>query len=297
MPEQQESTLKEQKEGLKKGVTGLITSVKDGLKDIVNLEINTIVVNNISATHRASDEEYLKDIKDDLTNWFERNQVDSSTQEPFEDVAARMKEKNDKAREPLADAKELNQNSVGYMLNEIWIGEKETESKTTTIPAKAILKDVQIKIEDSLSIIKKTLAGSTKPDYVKMTSEQQYKRADYRRHLYYSEQYLQLYEHFVVSREGKSPAPLNNAVRSQIRKLWEIVNTDFIYAQTVIGFDGDVVSRINQQLIDNSRPVYKESVDRLLNYHLRNVEAGSIYRSKMIEMLVQVAKALIGRIG
>jgi hypothetical protein len=36
--------------------------------------------------------------------------------------------------------------------------------------------------------------------------------------------------------------------RQQLRKLWELVGTKCVYAQTVIGLDADIVARVNEHL-------------------------------------------------
>ena len=48
---------------------------------------------------------------------------------------------------------------------------------------------------------------------------------------------------------------LEGRERNQLRKLWEIVATEFVYAQTVVGLDGDVISRVNQRLFDTTQKV------------------------------------------
>jgi|GEM_PF-4590275 len=118
------------------------------------------------------------------------------------------------------------------------------------------------------------------------------KRTEYRRHLRYVQKYVQLYR---STNWNWSEKMLEGRDRNQLRKLWEMVGTAYVYAQTVVGLDGDIISRIHQQLLLSTEELGKYKAEELLQFHTRNVKAGADYRNNLMKTLVRMIGAWIGR--
>ncbi|MCK4732711.1 MAG: hypothetical protein KAT65_09675, partial [Methanophagales archaeon] len=110
-------------------------------------------------------------------------------------------------------------------------------------------------------------------------------RSEYRRHLRYLKKYLDLY---CSDKWDLDKRMLEGREHQQLRKLWELVGT-IIYAQTVMQLDGDVVSRINDQLFSMA----KDNAEDLMYFHSRNVETGVNYRNEVMNTFVQLINSLI----
>lgn len=118
------------------------------------------------------------------------------------------------------------------------------------------------------------------------------KRTEYRRHLRYLLKYVELYR---STDWNWSEKMLEGRDRNQLRKLWEMVGTAYVYAQTVVGLDGDIISRIHHQLLLSTAELGKYNAKELLQFHSRNVKAGADYRNNLMETLVRMIGAWIGR--
>ena len=150
--------------------------------------------------------------------------------------------------------------------------------------------------EDDKAIIKDLLDDVTiclKHKNDRINDAQRHKCAGYRRHLRYLKKYLELHN---SSNWNWPERMLEGREHQQLRKLWEVVDTAFIYAQTVVGLDGDVISRLNQQLFDNTQKIAKDNAEKLMHFHSRNVEAGANYRNSLMDTFVRIIGAVFGRV-
>jgi len=224
-------------------------TLRDTLTDIVTLEVNSVLVSNISATHPSSDWEYLRQTCDDLRTWFEKNKTDGVVQRPIENESIELLKK---LCEKLAPNESLikSDNALYADVNECLKHESD------------YLSDVQCN-----------------------------KRSEYRRHLRYLQQYLELNDKWCEEEKEKKKKKFTSRDRQQLRKLWELVGVTCIYAQTVLELDGDIVSRINDQLFTTAR----DNAEELMHFHSRNVEAGSNYRNGLMDTFVQIIRAILGK--
>jgi len=71
----------------------------------------------------------------------------------------------------------------------------------------------------------------------------------------------------------------------------ELVGTKYIYAQTVLDLDGDIMSRVNNLLFNEG----DSKAEELMRFHKWNVEGGVNYRNGLMSTFVQIIKTLIGR--
>ena len=126
----------------------------------------------------------------------------------------------------------------------------------------------------------------------KLNAETGRQRTEYRRHLRYVQKYVQLYR---STNWNWSEKMLEGRDRNQLRKLWEMVGTAYVYAQTVVGLDGDIISRIHNQLLLSTEELGKYNAEELLQFHTRNVKAGADYRNNLMKTLVRMIGAWIGR--
>lgn len=214
-------------------------SARAALVDLITLEVNTILVSNISAEHPDEDEEFLCQTCKDLVDWLEQNKTDSRVQTPLEDLS------------PLRELCRKDDSS-------------ESEKKI-----QRLRKDIGECLED-------------KQD--NLDDEESRKRLEYRRHLDYLQRYLNLHEKWCANNKHE----LTDKEHQQLRKLWELVGT-IIYAQTVMQLDGDIVSRINDQLFSMA----KDNAEDLMYFHSRNVETGVNYRNEVMNTFVQLINSLI----
>lgn len=235
-----------------------IASVNDALTDLATLEVNSVLVYNISADHPSDDKEFLVQTSVDLADWFEANKTDGRVQLPLS--------KN--SLDPLKDIREKG------------ILEKKGD--------KNVVRDLKATSEDIKECIEHPRG--------KLDDAESLKRAEYRRHLRYLQKFVELHNspNWAWSKDG-STGMLSGREHQQLRKLWELVATDFVYAQTVVGLDGDVISRVNQQLFNNAQKIVSDNAEKLIHFHSRNVETGASYRNSLMVSLLQIVKGFLGR--
>jgi hypothetical protein len=225
---------KEKSDKIKEAYDRFFESVRNALVDLTTLEVNSILVSNISAEHPTKDSEFLNQTCEDLVTWFKSNKPKVSLSDDF-----------------LKDLGDLCTQAKDKECSEI---------------IKGLHKVVNECIEQ------------------KKTEEQSPERSEYRRHLFYLDKYLYLHEQWVVNKK------FTDQERQQLRKLWELVPTTFVYAQTVVLLDGDIISRINDQLFS----VARENAEELMRVHKSNVEAGVNYRNGLMSTFVQILRSVIG---
>ena len=229
-------------------------TLRDTLTDIASLEVNSVLVSNISATHPSSDWKLLQETCEDLITWFEKNKTDKVVQQPLEDTSLESLKKN---------------------------CEKLVPNKVPCKSGNALHTDVNECLKHE-------------SDY--LSDVQCNMRSEYRRHLRYLQQYIEIYDRWYKDEEKTEKKKteekkLTSRDRQQLRKLWELVGVTCIYAQTVLELDGDIVSRINEQLFTTAR----DNAEELMHFHSRNVEAGSNYRNGLMDTFVQIIRAIIGK--
>ena len=221
---------------LERAYDGFKQTIRDTLTDIVTLEVNSVLVSEISAVHPKSDDDrkYLHLTCYDLIIWFKKNETDKVLQQP------------------------LNGKILDFL--------KELYEKLAPT-------EIPIKCDKALY-----------DKIYKCWEEQRNNRPEYRRYLEYLQDFLVLYNTWCVNKE------LTSRDRQQLRKLWELADTRYIYAQTVMGLDGDIVSRINEQLFREAG----DNAEELMRFHSRNVGAGSNYRNGLIDTFVQIIRVILG---
>jgi hypothetical protein len=222
-------------------------TIRDTLNDIVTLEVNSVLVSNISATHPSSDREYLCQTCDDLRTWFEKNKTDKAVQRPIDSESLECLKK---------------------------LCEKLAPNETPIKCDNALYADVNECLEHESDCLNDVQCSN---------------RSEYRRHLHYLRQYLELYNKFYAEKDEKKK--FTSRDRQQLRKLWELVGATCIYAQTVLDLDGDIVSRINDQLFNKAG----DNAEELMHFHSQNVEAGSNYRNGLMDTFVQIIRAITGK--
>jgi hypothetical protein len=222
--------------------------LEETIVDLSSLEVNSVLVSNISADHPSTDREYLWQTCIDLADWFERNKIDSSVQTPLDlnnDPFLQLRKLCDENKLAESDGK---------------IGQLYTE------------------VDRCLKHKKPEGLGAT----------QSRDRSEYRRHLRYLKKYLDLY---CSDKWNSDKKMLEGREHLQLRKLWELVGTKYIYAQTVLDLDGDIMSRVNNQLFSER----DGKAEELMRFHKWNVEGGVNYRNGLMNTFVQIIKTLIGR--
>jgi len=221
-------------------------TIKDALTDLVTLEVNSVLVSNISADHPSDDRVFLHQTCEKLTEWFERNKIDGIVRNP------------------------LKSTSISQL--SILCGKDECLESDAITPLRDDIAECLKHKEDDFGI----------------EQRQKHAEADYRRHLRYLHKYLDLH----CNKEWDwDKGMLKGREHQQLRKLWELVGTRIVYAQTVMGIDGDIVSRINDQLFTTAG----DNAEELMHFHSRNVEAGANYRNGLMDTFVLIIRALIGK--
>lgn len=234
----------EEKEKNKKALDRFLKSVRWALVDLTSLEVNSILVSNISADHPSEDIVFLNQTCERLSDWFasESNKTKDAVQQTIDD---------------------------------------ENLSKLNELCGKDACKDASDKIKTLCDNFGKCI-DYKKPD--DLDDEQSRKRSEYRRHLRYLNKYLILHDKWCKG-------TFTDWEHQQLRKLWELVGTRYIYAQTVMQLDGDIILRINEQLF---REV-EDNAEELMRLHNWNVDTGVNYRNGLINTFVQILRAVTGR--
>jgi len=211
-------------------------------------------VSNISATHPSSDWKLLHETCEDLITWFEKNKTDKVVQRPLENTSIESLKK---------------------------------------LCEKLVPNEIPCKSDNALHT---DVNGCLKHESDYLNDVQCNTRSEYRRHLRYLQQYIEIYDRWYKDEEKTEKKKteekkLTIRDRQQLRKLWELVGVTCIYAQTVLELDGDIVSRINEQLFREAG----DNAEELMRFHSRNVEAGSNYRNGLMDTFVQIIRAIIGK--
>lgn len=254
-----------EKSEIKETYDRFLNSVKRSLADLTSLEVNTVLVSNISADHPGSDEEFLYQTCKNLFEWFERKKTEKKLQRPLND-------------------KYLSK------LRRLWDNEHcECEGRIgNDSRVEQFFKNIKEDIKDCLD--------HQTPETLKEKKGQDQQlrdRSEYRRHLYYLQKYLILHEKWCenkkVKKEKKDKTVFTDWERQQLRKLWELVGTEYVYAQTVMQLDGDIIARINDRLFSG------DNAEELMRLHNRNVETGVNYRNGVMTTFFEIIKSLLGK--
>lgn len=313
----------------------VLTLLEKTIVDLSCLEVNSVLVSNISADHPLDDRKFLQEIYQELTDWFENNQkMVNSVQQTIDDVVlSQLKNLWDegKCRECDDNVKSQLSNAIKACLNQYlfsWDNVPGKDSKRLlrsirdffyidgaenaeisksdddkTIHISKDKNSAEINIDDKKE--KATLKTSDdiihdlkvkrengklniylKHNQDELSEEQRRNRSEYRRRLRYLHKYLELH----CSKEWVG-VMLKDRDHQQLRKLWELVDTKYIYAQTVLDLDGDIMSRVNNQLFNEG----DGKAEELMRFHKWNVEGGVNYRNGLMNTFVQIIKTLIGR--
>jgi len=243
-----------EKSDLKDSYDCFLDSVKRSLVDLTSLEVNTVLVSNISADHPRSDGEFLRQTCQDLVEWFERNKTEEKVQTPL---------------------------NVDYLPKLRELCGKDLYNVVCE-DASGKIESLQKRIEDCLK--------NKKPD--DLDEEQSRKHSEYRRHLRYLNKYLSLHKKWCEhenKKAKKDKTVFTDSERQQLRKLWELVGTEYVYAQTVMQLDGDIIARINDRVFS------RDNAEELMRLHNRNVETGVNYRNGVMTTFFEIIKSLLGK--
>lgn len=226
-------------------------SARDALVDLTTLEVNSVIVSSISADYPSNDQELLLQTCRDLTRWFERCNVDCRVQNDLKNQISQLSTLSDK--------------------------------EGACHKWKEKIKPLRKSIDECLDEYEKRV----------LDASQDYKpaEADYQRHLTYLKRYLKLHEKWCVDKDKDKDKAFSDREHQQLRKLWELVDTKYIYAQTVMQLDGDIVSRINDQLFNTKKD--RDNAEELMHLHNWNVKAGANYRNGLIDTLVKIITAVL----
>jgi hypothetical protein len=243
---------REEKEKNDNALNRFMTSVRVALVDLTTLEVNSVLVSNISADHPIEDIEFLNQTCESLSDWFDSNKTDNRVQRPLND---------------------------------------DKDGCLSILRALCSLshKDKWSDIKGKISRLRVDNDACLKDKKDNLDAEQIHKRSEYRRHLRYLNKYLNLLESCFKEQEKKKEV-LTDRERQQLRKLWELTGTTFIYAQTVLQLDGDIISRINDQLFSTA----SENAEELMRLHNWNVNTGVNYRNGVMDTFVQILRMMIG---
>jgi hypothetical protein len=239
---------------LERAYDRFLETIKDTLSDFTTMEINSVLVSNISADHPLIDVEFLRQTGEDLLAWFQEHSMDEQFQQSLK-----------------ADS----------------LAQLEHLCQSITFPLEPPEKDcVAALLKESTACLNNKNANSD-PRHEPEASQ----RAEYRRFLRYLQKFLATCESDKWDDEGM----LRGREQQQLRKLWELVGTTFVYAQTVVGLDGDAISRLNQQLFHATQGLSRESIEALIRFHNHNTEASAQGRNSLMSILVDTLRAVLRR--
>jgi hypothetical protein len=241
-----------------------LDSVKDVLSDFTTLEVNTVLVRNISADHPLTDAEFLRQIAEDLYEWFTGNSPNGSGQRALDPGSLRHLEYLSKNIAMPLSQPDRARIDVLRMDSTQCLGTPTANARPPTAPS----------------------ADSPQPNETEHAQP-----AEYRRFLRYLQKLLMLCE----SDKWDGGGMLRGREQQQLRKLWELVGTSFIYAQTVVGLDGDVISRINEQLFRSTSGLSRDMIEALMRFHSQNAESSVQGRNSLMAMIVNTFQAVLRR--
>ncbi|MBN1761904.1 MAG: hypothetical protein JW878_02325 [Methanomicrobia archaeon] len=242
------------KQDLKDALERLKRAVKEASVDLLSLEVDSVLAPNISGVYPLDDVGFLHETCGNLVEFF--------------DISEAKKKKLSEIQKPL-----LNDSSF-KTLKDLCDKDELTNG------------DDRIKIKKLRDDLKVCLDHKTTDN---LDRTQSHERSEYRRYLHYLQKYLDLH---CSSEWDWEEGMLKGREHQQLRTLWELVDAAYIYAQTVMQLDGDIVFRINERLFTESW----SNADELMQAHRLNVEAGTKYRNELINTFVQVIRTLTGAI-
>lgn len=238
------------KQDLKDALERLKRAVKEASVDLLSLEVDSVLAPNISGVYPDNDVGFLHQTCGNLVEFFDIPEV---KKKKLSEIQTLLKESSIKKLKDLCKKELVNG-------------------------------DDKIKIKKLRQDLKTCLDHKTPDD---LDRKQSYERSEYRRYLHYLQKYLDLH----CSSEWEwEEGMLKGREHQQLRTLWELVDAAYIYAQTVMQLDGDIVFRINERLFTESG----SNADELMQAHRLNVEAGTKYRNELINTFVQVLRTLTG---
>jgi hypothetical protein len=240
-----------------------LDSVKETLSDFTTLEVNSVLVRNISADHPLTDVDFARQIAEDLYEWFAENPTDKGAQRTIDPVC-------------LGHLEYLSKH-LAFPLSE---------------PDRDRLKAIQT---DSSQCLGHQPANGDQPiepgNSPRSPAGKAPEPAEYRRFL----RYLQKFALLCECNKWDTDGMLHGREQQQLRKLWELVGTSFVYAQTVVGLDGDAVSRINEQLFRSPQGLSREMIEALIRFHYQNAEASARGRNNLMAIIVETFQAMLRR--
>jgi hypothetical protein len=254
-------------EKLERAYDRLLDSLKAAIDDFTTMEINSVLVQNISADRPLTDLELLQQIGGDLLNWLKEHPIDGRLQQPL-------------SEQTLISLEQLTE-SLGLPF-----GQPEAEVIQGLNHRQEV---VQALWKDTASCLDNSGAHLSSP----LDAEEASKCAEYRRYLRYLQKFLMLCER--DRWEMDSDGRFYCRERQQLRKLWELVGTTFVYAQTVVALDGDVVSRINERLFRPTYGLTREHIDALIRFHNHNTEASAHGRNSLMAVIINTLQAVLRR--
>jgi hypothetical protein len=244
---------------LEQAYNHFLDAIKDMLNDFTTLEVNTVLASNISADHPLIALDFLQQIGDDLHGWFTDHATQNGGQKPL-------------SPENLQDLKELTEHLKHL--------QKITSPASWSVGGKDWIATLGAACTDCLNFTSTALKA-----------EEAAHRAEYRRFLRYLQKFLELCTSDAWVDEDMRPG----RERQQLRKLWELVGTKCVYAQTVIGLDADIVARINAQLFHYEPRLSQEQIEGLIRFHNYNTEASARGRDSLIATIMATLRTVLGR--
>jgi hypothetical protein len=242
-------------------------SVKDVLFDFTTMEVNSVLCRSISAISPSTDQELLQETGADLAQWFEEHaQTVRGMQRPlaFEKQARLSFFAQERLKQPFPLSSQ-DQAALTELVHEV----------KRCIQDDATLQAIPAQLHE----------------------EEASRRSEYRRFLRYLQQFLELCQSdkWEVDTRNQEKGSLPGREHQQLRKLWELVGTEFVYAQTVVGLDSDVVSRVNTQLFHSARRLSPEHIEALIRFHTHSTEASAHGRNSLVAVLAETLRAVIKR--
>ncbi len=311
---------------------------KDIVKDLFNIEVNTILRDNISAQKMPSPRHALLDIGSEYYEILRKMEIshrlfhraslrESRTEEIEGDAEFGSVEFDDMRRKwGFYTQEEIDENTSGdkkvhlvvqslvydqlggfaaFDIMRTW-ADKFLGDPFLADPKKKYLTDTQLsvlpRIRDNADMLKGMFIAMCRRDNKLkekgLANEMEKKRGkeltpvtvvelsqkiDLEQTLMLTNQYTRSE---IVSTENLSPLPLKDSELVLIRKVWEI-GTEVIAMQTTIQVDGDVITRLNPNFMDDKESQY------LRAYHNEGVRIALSYWGN----LITVAKELVLAIG
>ena len=117
------------------------------------------------------------------------------------------------------------------------------------------------------------------------------KQIDYKRTIDLTNEYSRS---DLVNRDDIEPLPIRESDLMSIRKIWEL-GTEVIAMQTIVQIDGDVITRLNPNFLDETK------YPRLHDYHNKGVNIALAHWSTLVnvakELIVATVRGISGSLG